>query len=109
MTVNVVDDDMMHKFNVGDVVQFILDDAEVYSYKVPKLGTLGIIEVQTHSFALEQMLGVQVPMSVVQWADGQKMPVFSHDIKKVEASEKEMFRLVENFKNLSSYSGETNN
>jgi len=110
MTVQVADDDMMGRFNVGDVVRFSVENGgELYSYKVPEKGTVGIIEVQTHSYGLEQMLGVQIPMSVVQWEDGQRVPVYSQDLKIVKENDEAIFKLVKKLKSKSPYSGESNN
>lgn len=94
------------EFNVGDLVQFISGEEEMYSYEVPKTGTFGIIELQSYSHGLEQMLGVKIPMSIVQWEGDLKIAVFSHDIKKpvlpVDISEK----IVKRIKN---YSGSNTN
>lgn len=86
MKVQVIEDDMMDKFKVGDLVQFVSGEEEMYSYEVPKTGTFGIIEVQSFSNGLEQMLGVIVPMSIVKWEDGSKVAIFSHDIAKANLS-----------------------
>tara|TARA_R110000868_G_scaffold12456_5_gene59511 strand:+ start:892 stop:1221 length:330 start_codon:yes stop_codon:yes gene_type:complete len=109
MVVQVYEDEMMSRFQVGDVVRFCLEHNEVYSYNVPVLGTIGVIEIQTHSFALEKMLGVKIPMSVVQWADGQKLAVFSHDISKVSASPEQVADVSDKIKKLIPYTGVTNN
>jgi len=109
MIVQVIRDEMMNRFEVGDVVVFSLEDDSVYSYEVPKLGTLGVIEIQTHSFGLEKMLGVQIPMSVIQWEDGQKSSVFSHDITKVDLSGDEKIAVVTKLKSLTPYTGENYN
>lgn len=109
MVVKVVQDSMMSKFKVGDVVVFSLEEDSVYSYEVPKLGTIGVVEIQTHSFGLEQMLGVQIPMSVVQWQDGQKIPVFSHDIEPLELEDERKDIMVSQLKSLTPYTGENNN
>jgi len=61
--------------------------------------------MQTHSFGLEKMLGVQIPMSVVQWEDGQKSSVFSHDISKVELEGDEKITVVTKLKSLTPYTG----
>jgi hypothetical protein len=109
MTVQVYNDDLMHKFHSGDIVRFNLDECEMYTYHVPKPGTIGIIESQIHNYGLEQALGVQVPMSVVQWEDGRKITVFSHDIEKIEGTDEEMFKIVKRLKKLTPYTGEHKN
>lgn len=90
---------------VGDTVRFTLEERDVYSYNVPLKGTVGLIEVQTHSVGLEQMLGVKIPMSVVKWEDGHKSAVFTHDLRKINLSTDS----VESIKAMASYSGENNN
>lgn len=97
---------MKDELKVGDVVRFIMDgENDVYTYEIPSLGAVGIVEVQTYSFGLEQALGVKIPMSLVKWIDGSKVPVFSHDLRKIRASQK----LIETIKQTQLSTGKNNN
>jgi hypothetical protein len=109
MIIEVAEDPMMDKFQAGDVVRFSLEEKDVYSYDVPKTGTIGVIEIQTHNFAIEQMLGVKIPMSVVQWSDGRKIPVFSHDLTKVSASKERIEAISDKLKKLTAHTATTYN
>lgn len=88
-------------FQVGDVVRFNLDEDGLYSYEVPKLGTIGVIDTQSHSIGLEQMLGVKIPVSIVQWENGQKIPVFTHDLIKHKSDDD----LIKEIKSIPDYTG----
>jgi hypothetical protein len=71
-------------FEIGNLVRLkVENNNDIYSYDIPECGSYGFITEQTHQLALEQLFGIKVPMSIVEWDNGDKCAVYSHDLKKV--------------------------
>jgi len=89
----------------GDLVKFIVEnDNEIYTYDVPKCNEIGMVELQMYSIGLKQLLGVEIPMSIVQWQCGRKIAVFTHDLKPFKGSFKETVQIYKTIRSLPTFS-----
>jgi len=80
----------MRKVEIGDIVVFKPQCDEVYMWEVPNFGATGSIKSLTHNVGLAQMLGIYLPMCVVDFGLGSYTPVYLEDLKLKEKNETEV-------------------
>lgn len=80
---------MKVNIEVGDIVVFKPQSDEVYMWEIPAFGTTGSIRALTHNVGLAQMLGVYLPMCMVDFGLGSYTPIYLEDLKLKEKNSHE--------------------
>lgn len=67
----------------GDIVRFYPSSNEIYPYITPEPGSIGEVKTVTLNIGLMQLMGVEVPMCLVQFADS-LLHVYTEDLRLVK-------------------------
>lgn len=74
----------MTEASKGDIVRFKPQTDDIYSWEIPEIGSTGSIVLLTHNVGLDQMLGVYLPMCVVDFGLETYTPVYLEDLRLVQ-------------------------
>lgn len=67
----------------GDIVKFHPSSDEIYPYITPEPGSVGEVKTVTFNIGLMQLMGVEVPMCLVQFSDT-LLHVYTEDLRLVK-------------------------
>lgn len=67
----------------GDIVKFYPSSDEIYPYITPEPGSIGEVKTVTLNIGLMQLMGVEIPMCLVQFSDT-LLHVYTEDLRLVK-------------------------